>query len=106
MKVNILGTDYEIVSGSREEYPRLKVADGYTDTSIKRIVILDCNTLENDDANIKDLASYEQKVTRYESGLWVNSNDIEQWAMNEEMIDWLAIQFPKIYKAFKDADCI
>lgn len=114
MEINILGTDYEIVSGSREQYPRLKVADGYTDISIKRIVILDCNTLENDDANIKDLASYEQKVTRheiihaffYESGLWVNSNDIEQWAMNEEMIDWLAIQFPKIYKAFKDADCI
>lgn len=114
MKVNILGTDYDIVSGSKEQYPRLKVAAGYTDTSIKRIVILDCNTLENDDANIKDLVSYEKKVTRheiihaffYESGLWVNSNDIEQWAMNEEMIDWLAIQFPKIYKAFKDADCI
>lgn len=114
MKVNILGTDYEIVSGSREEYPILKVADGYTDTSIKKLVILDCNTLEKDDANIKDLVSYEKKVTRheiihaflYESGLWVNSNDVEQWAMNEEMIDWLAIQFPKIYKAFKDADCI
>lgn len=62
MKVNILGTDYDIVSGSKEQYPRLKVAAGYTDTSIKRIVILDCNTLENDDANIKDLVSYEKKV--------------------------------------------
>lgn len=114
MKVNILGTDYEIVSGSREQYPRLKVADGYTDTSIKQIVILDFNTLEKDDANIKDFLTLTKKVTRheiihaffYESGLWVNSNDVEQWAMNEEMIDWLAIQFPKIYKAFKDADCI
>lgn len=114
MTVNILGTDYEIVSGSREKYPRLKVADGYTDTSIKQIVILDFNTLEKDDANIKDFSYLAKKVTRhkiihaffYESGLWVNSNDIEGWAMNEEMIDWLAIQFPKIHKAFKNADCI
>lgn len=114
MKVNILGTDYEIISGSREQYPGLKVADGYTDTTIKQIVILDFNTLEKDDANIKDFLYLTKKVTRheiihaffYESGLWVNSNDIEQWAMNEEMIDWFAIQFLKIYKAFKDADCI
>lgn len=114
MKVNILGTDYDIVSGSREQYPGLKVADGYTDTSIKQIVILDFNTLEKDDANIKDFLTLTKKVKRheiihtffYESGLWVNSNDVEQWAMNEEMIDWFAIQFPKIYKVFKDADCI
>lgn len=114
MKINILGTDYEIVSGSRKEYPRLKVADGYTDTSIKRIIILDFNTLEKDDANIKDFPYLAKKVTRheiihaffYESGLWVNSNDIEGWAMNEEMIDWFAIQFPKMLKVFKEADCI
>lgn len=114
MKVNILGTKYEIVHGSQQEYPRLKAGDGYTDTSIKQIVILDCEALEKNDAYIKDLMSYEKKVIRheiihaflYESGLWVNSNDVEQWAMNEEMIDWLAIQFSKIYKAFIEANAL
>lgn len=114
MTINILGTDYEIVNGGQEQYPRLKVVDGYTDTSIKQIVILDFNTIEKDNANIKDFPTLSKKVTRheiihaffYESGLWVNSNVVEQWAMNEEMIDWIAIQFPKIYKAFKDVDCI
>lgn len=114
MKVNILGTDYEIVKGNQKDYPQLRDCDGYTDTSIKQIVILDCKTLEKDDASIKDLTSYEKKVTRheiihaflYESGLWVNSNDVEQWAMNEEMIDWLAIQFSKIYKAFKEVEAL
>ena len=114
MKVNILGTEYEIVIGNEEDYPRLRKVDGYTDTSIKKLVILDVGTIKDSDENIKDLTSYQQKVTRheiihaffYESGLWVNSNDVEQWATNEEMVDWLAIQLPKIYKAFKETGCI
>lgn len=40
----------------------------------------------------------------FESGLWVNSNSVECWAMNEEMIDWIAIQYPKISKVFKKLD--
>lgn len=114
MKVNILGTDYEIIIGNEEDYPRLRQVDGYTDTSIKKLVILDVGTIKDCDGNIKDLTSYQHKVTRheiihaffYESGLWVNSNDVEQWAMNEEMVDWLAIQIPKIYKTFKEVGCL
>lgn len=114
MKVDILGTKYEILKGSVKKFPHLNNCDGYTDTSIKRIVVLDMNTVEGDTSHIIDFAAYEKKVMRheithaffYESGLWVNSSDIEQWAMNEEMIDWFALQAPKMYKAFKDADCI
>jgi len=29
-----------------------------------------------------------------------------EWARNEEMVDWLAIQFPKLMKAFQEADCL
>lgn len=28
------------------------------------------------------------------------------WAKNEEMIDWLAFQTPKIYRAFREAKCL
>ena len=45
MKVNILGTDYEIIIGNEEDYPRLRQVDGYTDTSIKKLVILDVGTI-------------------------------------------------------------
>lgn len=41
------------------------------------------------------------ELSRYEAGLEVCS-----WAHNEEMVDWLAIQFPKLYEAFLQADCI
>lgn len=50
--------------------------------------------------SIKDLKKFRDKVTRHEiihafleeSGLADNS----EWARNEEMIDWFAIQLPKI----------
>ena len=35
-----------------------------------------------------------------ESGLDSNSNSADSWAVNEEMVDWFAIQSPKIFKLF------
>lgn len=37
----------------------------------------------------------------FESGLAENSNTSDAWAVNEEMVDWLAIQAPKIFSTFK-----
>ena len=37
-----------------------------------------------------------------ESGLAENS----EWAQNEEMVDFFAIQFPKLMEVFKNADAI
>ena len=28
------------------------------------------------------------------------------WSKNEEMVDWLAIQIPKIHKVFEEAGCL
>lgn len=38
----------------------------------------------------------------FESGLDANSNGIEAWASNEEMVDWIAIQMPKIVNAYEE----
>ena len=38
----------------------------------------------------------------HESGLAVNSD----WAQNEEMVDWFALQAPKLFKAFKEAGAL
>lgn len=37
-----------------------------------------------------------------ESGLDENS----EWARNEELVDWIAIQGPKIWKAWQEADAV
>jgi len=56
----------------------------------------------------QDLDSVTRKNIRHElihaflseSGLWANCD----WA-KEEMVDWLAIQFPKLLKAFTECKC-
>lgn len=108
MKLNILGTEYEIIrNASIEEYPKLKNCDGYTDQSIKQIVIPE---FVKDDMSEEDLEYYTKKVIRheiihafmYESGLDSNS----EYAKNEELIDWIAIQFEKLLSIFIDLDVI
>lgn len=102
MKVKILGTEYEIIKNANtEEYPKLKNCDGYTDFSIKRIVVAD---FEKDDTSVDDLEWYKMKVLRHElvhayiheSGLAENCD----WARNEELTDWIAIQFTKMLNTF------
>ena len=84
MQVNILGTEYEIIKGSVLNCPSLKELDGFTDYTVKQIVVLDFGTVEKDNRSLKNF---------------------EQWARNEEMVDWFAIQWPKLSKAFKEAGC-
>lgn len=110
MKVNILGTEYEILTKSDEEQPYLKTCDGFCDQSRKEIVI--AHMAPNPSKYEMDIDYYRKKVLRheiihaffYESGLWENTNDWD--ARNEELTDWIAIQFPKILKAFQEAECI
>jgi hypothetical protein len=110
MKVNVLGTEYEIVQANEQDYPYLEQADGFCDTSIKKIVVRDCKDKENDPSSLGNLEYYKKKVIRhelihaflYESGLSVNSD----WATSEEMTDFFAIQFPKFQKVFEELKII
>ena len=61
MKVNVLGTEYEIVQANEQDYPYLEQADGFCDTSIKKIVVRDCKDKENDPSSLGDLEYYEKK---------------------------------------------
>jgi hypothetical protein len=97
--VEILGTQWRITFKTREEDPHLLEADGYCDESIKTIVV---EWFKWDGMNKNSMASYAAAVIRhemihamlYESGL--DSSTKNQWAKNEEMVDWIAIQLPKM----------
>ena len=105
LKVNVLGTEYEIIRGAKEsEDSKLRNnRDGYCDFTTKKIVI---SEMIPDEDTVEDMEYYEKKVIRhelihaflYESGLDVCSD----WARNEELIDWIALQSDKIFKVFKE----
>ena len=109
MKVNVLGTDYEIEVKNRQEDSLLESSYGYTDTSVKKIVVFG-PAGETDADCVADLEYHQQQVIRhelvhatlYESGL----DDSSYWARNEELIDWIAIQMPKMARAMVSAGAL
>lgn len=109
--VHILGTEYKILVLEEDDYRCNKDADGWCDSSTKEILIF--NYSQDVDSK-RDLVAYQKKVIRheivhaflYESGLSVNSLSGGAWAKNEEMVDWMAIQMPKIYEVFKEAEAL
>ncbi len=111
-KVNILGSEWSMKFGNEKEYPNLTNADGYIDLSTREIVVDDMEASQGQIGAKADLESYQKQVVRHEiihaflleSGLDSNSNSADSWAVNEEMVDWFAIQSPKIFKVFNEYD--
>lgn len=98
--INILGTDYEYKDDCDEkDYPLLEDREAYTDSYKKQIII---TNRHNNNKTIKDKIKRHEIVHAflYESGLDCNTD----WATNEEMVDWFAIQFPKLQKIYKELD--
>ena len=108
--VHILGTEYKILFKKDKDEHKLTTCDGFEDHSVKEIVI---GIFEQEINSIKDLEAYTRKVMRheiihaffYESGIWNNSHGCKAWAQDEELTDWIALQFHKIQKAFIEAGC-
>lgn len=101
-KANVLGTVYEIHDEcSRADYPILEDYDGYCDYSTKRIYVV---KMIHEKDSLQDLGVYKAQLIRhelihaflFESGLAAESD----WAQNEELVDWIAAQFPKMQELF------
>lgn len=108
--IYILGTPYTIKEQSEKQNPKLKDADGICEQYSKEIVLADYLRNPTDVMTIENAEEYRKKVLRHEiihaflgeSGLRCNS----EWAENEEMVDWFAIQFEKIYRAFVEVGAL
>lgn len=107
MKVNVLGTEYNLIESNEANDERLNGRDGYCDTSTKECVVDEMQGTEP--GMKKNLPEYKNAVKRHElihAFLFESGLDICSWAENEELVDWIAIQFPKMLKAFIEAGCV
>ncbi len=116
--VSILGTDYTIQVKKYDEdeiFARCNFAaycNGYT----KEIVLCDMSTYKGCEHESRaTLDVLEKQQLRHEiihafyieSGLDDNCFAFDgPWANNEEMVEWFALQGPKIYKAWQSAGCL
>ena len=111
MIVNVLGTDYTIEIKLKKDDAKLENLDGYCDYTTKKIVCVDFD----DEYKSDPLASRNLEIPKnntlkhelvhafiYESGL---SGEVS-WTYSEELVDWIALQFGKMYKAFESIGVI
>lgn len=104
--VNILGQPYNIFLRDITD-ARLETADGYCDSSTKEIVIR-CEIPETVNT-LSNLSVYQRKVLRHEiihAFLYESGLDANSWGTDEEIVDWMALQFEKISKAIDTANQI
>ena len=107
MKVKILGTEYEIITQKESENRKLEGNNGLCEIYSKKIIL---GEIEDDIRNYDKLNLYKNRVLRHEiihaffaeSGLRSNS----EYAENEELVDWIAIQVPKMLKIFQELNIL
>lgn len=107
MEINILGTEYTITECRETEQPRLSGNDGFIDTSTKEIYI-DASLMAPTPYAKENLMDYRRKVIRHEiihGALYESGLDTSSWAANEEIVDWIAVQYPKLKAIFEEAGC-
>lgn len=107
MTVNVLGVEYTIKESNKAEDPILEDSDGYCDQTTKTVVIDDLKSDMVD--SVKDLDEYKKQIIRHElvhAFLFESGLGNSSWGKNEEIVDWIAYQFPKIKNAFEEIKAI
>lgn len=113
MKIKILGSKYEIEKRKIEDDPMLQNEHllGYCCYHLKKIVIAEMpkegwwEYTTDEEKELQSKSTLRHEIIHaflYESGLYGEAHIPQNgWALNEEMVDWIALQSPKIYKCFK-----
>lgn len=121
--VSVLGTLYTVTVKKYDEIPDFREGDicGFCDAISHEIVLCDMRTYpKTDGVDWKELPeesiiAYKKRTLRHEivhaffneSGLQESCGEYSgPWAQYEEMIDWWAIQGPKVYQAWKEAGSV
>lgn len=101
MVVNILGTDYEVLI--QNDNPKMKDSDGFCEWVAKKIIITD--SYRNDEDVLENIDDYIHQVIRHEAfhALFAEMG-VRKWMQDEELVDMLAMQYPKIRKVMDECD--
>lgn len=99
-KVNILGTEYAIEDDINLNKTQL---DGLHEEYAKRISMRPTeDMLTNDDnENLKKIR-YDEVVRHEVMHAFFIESGLEDYCANEQLVNWFAIQSPKIFKVFQE----
>lgn len=105
MKINILGSDYTIVKSNPTKNKKLRNTYGYCDFYGKEIVILD--KYVEDESTFNCIEEFANEVLRHElihAALF--ESGFTDYAREEELVEWLSVQMPKLIRLMQKAKCL
>lgn len=104
MKANVLGTEYKIII---DDSIATQGVDGICKSYDKEIIVRSKEGMlcSDDSEKVKDIRYKE--VLRHELvHAFFNESGLDDYSNNEQLIVWISSQFPKMLKAFIEADCV
>lgn len=103
-KINILGTEYEIAEDSglcRTDF------DGICKNYVKSVQTRELENMLDQDSTEREKRVRLEEVLRHELvHAFFFESGLNEYSEDEQLVNWIAIQFPKMLKAFQEADCI
>lgn len=103
LRIDVLGTNYEVITlNKKDKYMIDNNLDGYCDLTSKKIVVCgNENDFDNQDVYTRNIIRHELiHAFLNESGIPINIS-----FHNENMVEWLAGQFPKLMDCFEIVGC-
>ena len=101
--VTILGTVYEVVEDAALD----ETFDGQCVEYSKEILIRPLEQMLGDDDSEDEKRKRYNEVLRHEIiHAFFAESGLEEYCNNEQLVDWIAKQFPKMYRVFAGCDCV
>lgn len=102
--ISILGTEYNIAVDDTLEKTN---CDGLCKKYEKQIMIRSVGAMLCDDDSTETKKKRYDEVLRHEIiHAFFSESGLDDYSNNEQLVNYLAIQFPKMLKAFKEVGCI
>ncbi len=96
MKIDVLGTEYDVIVKNENDYSGLIGANGLALVYEKEIYI-ESDLFKNDESNHID---YTKKVILHELvHAFFHESGLQEYCEDEKLVNWIALQMPKIAKA-------
>lgn len=106
MELNILGTPYQFNVTTDREDTTLCGKGGYCDSTAK-IIAIESDYNDKDQESVKDIEALKRKIKRHEIvHAYFFESGLSGYADNEQLVDWIAYQFPKMLSTFQVVDAI
>lgn len=103
-KVNILGTVYEIKHDDDLVNDGL---DGVCREYSKEIKIRKAESMLGDKDTSTEKVNRYKEVMRHELiHAFFSEAGLDDYSNNEQLVNWIAIQFPKMTEVFMEVDCL